>query len=204
MGEGKAFMERIWGKKKLRKDQCVILVLIGMLFCVISLPVKKEKTQSDVSDTSGVMIDNEQTFYPEKGSEDYISGWEEKLEESLRFVEGAGKVRVLITLKESEEQVLARDGTLESQETVETDASGGNRHVVESREEKSVIRTVDDRGQDVPLVVKTVAPCVEGVVVIAQGADQAQVRRDIIEAIQVLFDIDMNRIAIIKMKTNNQ
>ena len=48
------------------------------------------------------------------------------------------------------------------------------------------------------------APCVEGVVVIAQGADQAQVRRDIIEAIQVLFDIDMNRIAIIKMKTNNQ
>ncbi|MDE7232601.1 MAG: stage III sporulation protein AG, partial [Lachnospiraceae bacterium] len=178
--------------------------LIGMLFCVISLPVKKEKTQSDVSDTSGVMINNEQTFYPETGREDYISCWEEKLEESLRFVEGAGKVRVLITLKESEEQVLAKDGTLESQETVETDASGGNRHVVESREEKSVIRTVNDRGQDVPLVVKTVSPCVEGVVVIAQGADQAQVRRDIIEAIQVLFDIDMNRIAIIKMKTNNQ
>ena len=167
MGEGKAFLERIWGKKKLRKDQCVILVLIGMLFCVISLPVKKEKTQSDVSDTSGVMIDSEQTFYPEAGSEDYISSWEEKLEESLRFVEGAGKVRVLITLKESEEQVLAKDGALESQETVETDASGGKRHVVESREEKSVIRTVDDRGQDVPLVVKTVAPSVEGVVVMA-------------------------------------
>ena len=204
MGEGKAFLERIWGKKKLRKDQCVILVLIGMLICVISLPVKKEKTQSDLSDTSGAMINDEQTFYPEEGNQDYISFWEEKLEESLRFVEGAGKVRVLITLKESEEQVLVKDGTLESQETVETDASGGNRHVVENREEQSVIRTVDDRGQDVPLVVKTVAPCVEGVVVIAQGADQAQVRRDIIEAIQVLFDIDMNRIAIIKMKTNNQ
>ena len=204
MGEGKAFLERMWSKKKLRKDQCVILVLIGMLFCVISLPVKKETTQSNVSDISGVMIDDEQMFYSEKESEDYISCWEEKLEESLRFVEGAGKVRVLITLKESEEQILAKDGALESRETVETDASGGNRHVVESREEKSVIRTVDERGQDVPLVVKTVAPCVEGVVVIAQGADQAQVRKDIIEAIQVLFDIDMNRIAIIKMKTNNQ
>ncbi|MDE7427779.1 MAG: hypothetical protein K2N00_00670, partial [Lachnospiraceae bacterium] len=170
----------------------------------ISLPVKKEKAQSDLSDTSSLTIDNEQTFSSEKGSKDYISCWEEKLEESLRFVEGAGKVRVLITLKESEEKVLAKDGTLENQETVETDASGGNRHIVESREEKSVIRTVDDRGQDVPLVVKTVSPCVEGVVVIAQGADQAQVRKDIIEAIQVLFDIDMNRIAIIKMKTNNQ
>ena len=204
MEEGKAFLERIRSKKILRKDQCVILILIGMLFCVISLPVKKEKAQSDLSDTSSLTIDNEQTFSFEKGSKDYISCWEEKLEESLRFVEGAGKVRVLITLKESEEQVLAKDGTLENQETVETDASGGNRHIVESREEKSVIRTVDDRGQDVPLVVKTVSPCVEGVVVIAQGADQAQVRKDIIEAIQVLFDIDMNRIAIIKMKTNNQ
>ena len=40
--------------------------------------------------------------------------------------------------------------------------------------------------------------------VIAQGADRQQVRRDIIEAIQVLFDVDMNRISIIKMKTNNQ
>ena len=204
MEEGKAFLERIWSKKKLRKDQCVILVLIGMLFCVISLPVKKEQIQSDISDTSGDIVNNEQTFCLEEGSKDYISCWEKKLEESLRFVEGAGKVRVLITLKESEEQVLAKDGALESQETVETDASGGNRHVVESREEKTVIRTVDDRGQDVPLVVKTMAPCVEGVVVITQGADQAQVRRDIIEAIQVLFDIDMNRIAIIKMKTNNQ
>ena len=65
-------------------------------------------------------------------------------------------------------------------------------------------RQVDERGQNVPLVVKTTAPAVEGVVVIAQGADRAQVRSDIIEAIQVLFDVDMNRIAIIKMKTNNQ
>ncbi len=55
-----------------------------------------------------------------------------------------------------------------------------------------------------PLVVRTVAPDVEGVLVIAQGADRQQVRRDIIEAIQVLFDVDMNRISIIKMKTNNQ
>lgn len=204
MGEGKSFWERAWSKKGLRKDQCIILVLIGMLFCVISLPVKKEKTQSDLSDTTGAMIENEQTFYPDENSGDYVSYWEEKLEESLRSVEGAGSVRVLITLKESEEKVLAEDGTQESMDTVETDAAGGTRHVVENRKEKSVICTVNERGQNVPLVVKTVSPCVEGVVVIAQGADRVQVRRDIIGAIQVLFDIDMNRIAIIKMKTNNQ
>ena len=204
MGEAKKFFERIGGAKKLRKDQCLILILAGVLLCVISLPVEKDKSKSDLLDTTGATIQNEHTFAEEKKGKDYVSYWEEKLEESLRCVEGAGKVRVLIYTGESEEIILARDGVEEFSDTTETDAAGGNRHIAENRLDKTVICTVDERGQNVPLVVKTKAPGVEGVVVIAQGADRAQVRRDIIEAIQVLFDVDMNRISIIKMKTNNQ
>lgn len=48
----------------------------------------------------------------------------------------------------------------------------------------------------------TIEPVVEGVVVIAQGADRGNVRENIIEAIQVLFDIDPNKIKIVKMKNN--
>lgn len=203
MGEGKKFFERISGGKKLRKDQCLILVLAGVLLCVISLPVEKEKSKSGLLDTTDAIIKNEHTFEGEKNA-DYVTCWEEKLEESLRCVEGAGKVKVLLYVGESEEMILARDGVEEVSDTTETDASGGTRHISESRTDKTVVRTVDERGQNVPLVVKTAAPGVEGVVVIAQGADRAQVRRDIFEAIQVLFDVDMNRISIIKMKTNNQ
>lgn len=203
MGEAKKLFERVSGGKKLRKDQCLILILAGVLFCVISLPTEKDKSKSGLTDTSATIIKNEHTFEEEK-STDYVTGWEEKLEESLRCVEGAGKVRVLLYVGESEEMILAKDGTEETSDTTETDAAGGNRHITESRLDKKVVCTVDERGQNVPLVVKTVAPNVEGVVVIAQGADKAQVRRDIIEAIQVLFDVDMNRISIIKMKTNNQ
>ena len=147
---------------------------------------------------------NEHTFDKEEISRDYVTYWEEKLEESLQCVEGAGEVRVLIYTGGSEETILARDGSEEFSDTTETDAAGGSRHISENRLDKTVVRTVDERGQNVPLVVRTVAPDVEGVLVIAQGADRQQVRRDIIEAIQVLFDVDMNRIAIIKMKTNNQ
>lgn len=203
MGAAKKLVERICGGKKLRKDQCLILILAGVLLCVVSLPVEKEKTKSDLLDASETIIKNEHTF-EEEASADYVEYWEKKLEESLRCVEGAGKVRVLIYTGESEEMILAREGAEENSDTMETDASGGNRHIQESRQDKTVVCTVDERGQDVPLVIKTIAPSVEGVVVIAQGADRAQVRRDIIEAIQVLFDVDMNRISIIKMKTNNQ
>lgn len=203
MEEAKKLFKRIGGDRKLRKDQCLILILAGILLCVISLPVEKEKSKPRLLDTSGGMIEDEQTFEGENDS-DYVTYWEEKLEESLRCVEGAGKVRVLIYTGESEEMVLARDGTEEISDTTEADAAGGNRHISENRLDKTVVRTVDERGQEVPLVVKTISPDVKGVVVIAQGADRAQVRRDIIEAIQVLFDVDMNRISIIKMKTNNQ
>lgn len=192
---------------KLRKDQCLILVLVGMLLCVISLPTEKKNTKSDLWDAADDKIENKQMFESKKEageSGSYAAYWEEKLEESLRFVEGAGQVRVLITLAGSEEQILTRDGKEEVSDTQETDAAGGSRHVSETKMDKSVVRTVDERGQEVPLVVRTVSPEVEGVVVIAQGAGSARVRRDIIEAIQVLFEVDMNRIAIIKMKTNNQ
>ncbi len=203
MGAAKKLAERICGGKKLRKDQCLILILAGVLLCVVSLPVEKEKTKSDLLDASETIIKSERTFGAEEDA-DYVEYWEKRLEESLRCVEGAGRVRVLIYTGESEEMILAREGAVENSDTTETDASGGNRHIQESRQDKTVVCTVDERGQNVPLVIKTIAPSVEGVVVIAQGADRAQVRRDIIEAIQVLFDVDMNRISIIKMKTNNQ
>ncbi len=204
MGEVKKILGKISGGKKLGKDQCLILILAGILLCVISLPVEKDKSKSDLLDESGTIMKNEHTFGKEEISRDYVTYWEEKLEESLQCVEGAGEVRVLIYTGGSEETILARDGSEEFSDTTETDAAGGSRHISENRLDKTVVRTVDERGQNVPLVVRTVAPDVEGVLVIAQGADRQQVRRDIIEAIQVLFDVDMNRISIIKMKTNNQ
>ncbi len=204
MGEVKKILGKISGGKKLGKDQCLILILAGILLCVISLPVEKDKSKSDLLDESGTIMKNEHTFDKEEISRDYVTYWEEKLEESLQCVEGAGEVRVLIYTGVSEETILARDGSEEFSDTTETDAAGGSRHISENRLDKTVVRTVDERGQNVPLVVRTVAPDVEGVLVIAQGADRQQVRRDIIEAIQVLFDVDMNRISIIKMKTNNQ
>ncbi len=206
MGEIKKKWQQLTGGKKFRKDQCLILVLVGMLLCVISLPTEKEKSKSNLWDTTDDKIQNKQMFdsTEEADNSSYAAHWEEKLEESLRFVEGAGQVRVLITLAGSEEQVLTRDGKEEVSDTQETDAAGGSRHVSETRLDRSVVRTVDERGKEVPLVVRTIAPEVEGVVVIAQGAGSERVRRDIIEAIQVLFEVDMNRIAIIKMKINNQ
>ena len=202
--DGKKLLNRLTGGKKIRKDQCLIVILLGVLLCVISLPVEKSTVKSDISDRADDKISEHKQSATGNESADYVREWEKKLEESLLYIEGAGQVKVLITLKESEQKILAKDGTEDISETTETDASGGSRRMTENTMEKNTVYTVDESGQDVPYVVKTITPTVEGVVVIAQGADIPRVRQNIIESIQVLFDIDMNKITIVKMKNNNQ
>ncbi len=201
--------EKMTGGKKLRKDQCLIIVLVGILLCVIALPVGQKESKSDISNMINDTIDNHITTdagednsgVPNTASS-YTEYWENKLEDALREVEGVGKVKVLINLSQSEQMVVEKDGPEVYSETTEADVAGGSRTVGETRVEKSTVYTVDDRGQDIPYVVMTIAPDVEGVVVIAQGGGTLSVQENIIEAIQVLFDIDANKIKIVKMKNN--
>lgn len=213
MEDGKKFFESLTKGKKLRKDQCLIIILTGILLCVIVWPVKTTESKSGISDIIDDTIEIHKNNSQEAAAEGtwesdaesvYVSYWEDRLENTLSYVDGAGEVKVLITLKESEEKIVEKDGTEEVADTVENDAAGGNRTIGESRTEKTTIYTIDEKGDSVPYVVKTIPPVVEGVVVIAQGADQITVRQNIIEAIQVLFDIDMNKITVVKMKNNNQ
>ena len=210
MEGAKKLLERMTGKKKLQKDQCLIIILAGILLCIIAVPVKQDDSKSNISNIINDTIENHTTddaakAYAEMTEEavgDYAGYWEQRLEDVLRYVEGAGNVKVLITLKESEYRIVEKDGLEEYTNTEEADSAGGSRTIGESRVEKSTIYTTDERGQSIPYVAKTISPTVEGVVVIAQGAGKQSVQDNIIEAIQVLFDIDANKIKIVKMKNN--
>lgn len=202
MDEIRKIIEKVTGGKKLQKDQCLIIILVGVLLCVIAIPVEKKDSKSDLSNTIDDTIDNHTVSETADDTSDYAGYWEQKLEEALRYVEGVGKVRVLITLQNSEHKIVEKDGPEEFSNTDEADSAGGSRTLEESRLDKSTIYTDDGQGRNVPYVVMTIEPVVEGVVVIAQGADQMSVRENIIEAIQVLFDIDANKIKIVKMKNN--
>lgn len=195
-------LEELLRHKKIRKDQCLILVLTGILLCVIALPVKDDKKLSvtDETVTTGLRKDEIRM----DSGEEYTDDWEKRLEETLSCIEGAGKVRVLITLRESESRVVEKDKVEESSDTVERDSTGGTRSIMEQKEDGSTVFAPDAAGQNVPYVVKTTAPVVEGVVVVAQGADNSLVKQEIIASVQVLFNLDVNKIRVVKMKNINQ
>ena len=80
------------------QNKWILLLLAGLLLLVLALPVSGPKEQ----ETEGTKKETEV-------EEDYASQAEEKLERILTQMEGAGKVKVMITLSSSSEKVVEKD-----------------------------------------------------------------------------------------------
>lgn len=138
---------------------------------------------------------------PEEGTlEEYTEALEKKLEESLTEISGVGEVKVVITMASSTEKVVEKEQPVNRSSTAETDYQGGSRNVNTVEMGDATVYSTQS-GQSEPYVVKVIQPKVEGVVVVAQGAGNGNVNRNITEAIQVLFGIEAHKIKVLKMKT---
>lgn len=130
----------------------------------------------------------------------YTQNLEKELESILSSVDGAGKVRVMITLKNtSTKEVLMEEPYSESNVT-EHDGDGGSRDTNEKSQDYHVIYKESSDGTMIPFVVSEISPQVEGVAVVAEGGDSAVVKEKITGIIKALFGIEINKIAVGKMK----
>lgn len=200
-------------KIKMRKDQFVICILAGILLVIMAMP-STEKKNSNASkygiwDSDASIIEEkakeetEETGQSEKfgDAEEYESYMENKLEQAISAMEGAGKVKVMVTVNTSRELVVEKDVPITRNGTQESDSEGGNRNISEWKQEEETVYTRQNDGSSTPYVVKTLQPLIEGVVVVAQGGDRPEVRRNITEAIVALFDIEPHKIKVVKMKS---
>ncbi len=173
--------------KNLKKDQICILLLIGVLLMVISIPTKKNVNETKKSEES-TEIQTDEYAYAEQ--------LESQLESILTEVEGVGTVSVMVTLQSSAEQIVEKDIREEAEELAETDSQGGNRDTKNTvREEETIYKDGDSQS---PYVRKALMPRVEGVLVVAEGGNQPVVVKNITEVIQALFGIESHKIKIVK------
>ena len=172
----------------------LICVAAGVFLLFLSIPVeKKEQKQEEQKIASETTVENTELNA-------YIENLENKLKAVLSNVDGIGEVEVMITAKSSKEKVTLKDTPYSRKDTTETDSTGGTRENVEiSSEESSVMEKAED-GSESPYITKEVQPESEGVVVIAQGADQKKVETEINEAVVALFDVPSHKIKVMKMK----
>lgn len=183
------------------KNNLIVVVLVGILLMVIALPVKKkdsEKPQNTIK--AGNDEINNDSYTIEEDS--YVENMEKRLEAALSRLDGAGEVKVMITLSSSAEVVLQKDSSGSLSETVEEDGEGGSRSIrVQNMDETTVYTS--EGGQSVPYVVKTITPKVEGVIVLAEGAGEGNVSMEILDAVRVIFGIEAHRVKVMKLDGTN-
>jgi stage III sporulation protein AG len=124
---------------------------------------------------------------------------ENKLKSILSKVSGIGEVEVMITLKASEEQVPLKDNPSTQESVNEVDGEGGSRINNNVTREESTVLVTDDNGSSMPYILQELEPKVEGVLVIAEGGDNAQVIADITKAAEVLFGVPPYKVEVMKM-----
>lgn len=182
-------------KGTLKKDQLLIILLVGILLLVIAVPTGKSKkdTTGAAENTSDTAVGNGQAT-----DDAYVSYMEKHLEEMLSQMSGVGRVTVMITLKSSTEKVVEKDIEKDSETVTEDDSQGGNRSTQSTTHGEATVYTGGTGESQSPYISKEISPQVEGVVVLASGGDNAVVIKNITEAVQALFSIDTHKIKIMK------
>ena len=123
-----------------------------------------------------------------------LSDTENRIAEALSKIQGAGKVSVVLTLRSGTEQVIARDESV-------ANTSKGAGDSAETSSERSVTSVVISAGSSVetPITLKYIYPEFLGALVVAEGADDAAVKLQLVRAVSGLTGLGADRIVVTKM-----
>ena len=189
------FTNKEGGENKLR-DRWMLLALFGILILVIVWPVGSKSKEADNQVSESVAGTEKRTY---NYAEQYTASMELRLKEILENVDGAGAVQVMITVKNNGEQVVEKDKSYSESKTIQSGDGGQNTTAANTSRSESTVYDRTDSGS--PYVVKQLEPEIEGVLVAAQGAGDETVVNEITYAVQVLFDVPVHKIKVVKMSS---
>ena len=111
----------------------------------------------------------------------------QQLTDILRQIRGVGKVQVLLTISKGERTEYQQD---EDQHTTETESS--------IQKETIIIRDGEDA--ESALIIQVIPPEYLGAVVVCEGADDANVKLAIVDAVSKATGLRSDSISVLKMK----
>lgn len=112
----------------------------------------------------------------------------------LSQVQGAGQVMVTVSLESGPEQSYARNATIVKSSIEEKDTSGGTRLTTEANEKTEVVFA---QGQGGALIIKEMGPQIKGVLVVAEGAKDAEIKAQLSKAVQTMLNMPAHRVMVL-------
>ncbi len=122
----------------------------------------------------------------------------EKLELILSKIQGVGEVKVFVNYSESSEVVAMYNENTKTSNTEENDTSGGVRKIQETDSQKDIIYQ-EENGEKTPITQKIIQPKVEGAIITAKGANNAEVKTKIVQAVEAVTGLATHKIQVFEM-----
>ncbi|REJ25459.1 MAG: stage III sporulation protein AG [Bacillaceae bacterium] len=190
-------------KKSATYPFMLILLTLGIAFMLIGSFLSGESKTVETINTAAEEEDVEPAFKQttsEKGTiERYEQEYANELKGALQSISGVGEVEVIVNVDSSSESVLEKNRSIQNQTTDETDREGGKRQVEDKSVDEQVV-IIRKGDQESPIVVKTEKPKIRGVLVVAKGAENVQIKKMITDAVTRVLDVDSHRVAVLPKK----
>ena len=190
-------------KNNKKKIENLIFFVIILIITIVVINIiwngdkKSSKDENLQNDTSKQLARQNTNATIEVGSNS-TNELEIRLKDILSKIQGVGEVEVLINYSESSEIVPMYNENTKSSNTEETDTSGGTRTIQETDSQKEIIYQ-ENSGEKTPITQKVVEPKIEGAIITAKGANNADVKAKIIQAVEAVTGLATHKIQVFEM-----
>jgi stage III sporulation protein AG len=182
------------GDKKKPRSMYVYLalLLVGVVLMFISANPDRERAPVVPPQSAEVAA-------PALARADYRERLERDLESHLKKIRGVGDVSVLITLEGGPVFEYAQNRENTERVTEEDDGAGGTRNITEHTERRQAVITRENNSEQA-LVSRERLPQVNGVLVVAGGAENPWIKEQITHAVEAALNLPSHRIRVLPMK----
>lgn len=190
-----------YGSKKII-EKAVIIAIVGVICIIAGSVIFEGSSTKGVTDRKLDSISNTATAETIKqADEDPKNEMEKSLASILSKIKGAGKVDVMITFYSGNESIPALDVKTSESDTSEKDKEGGSRIIKQADiENKTIYEEID--GVKKPFIVKELLPKVKGVVIVAEGVEDIEVKSNLAKATEALLDVATHKIQVFQRTSN--
>lgn len=195
------FIEKISKDKKIGPLLIIVLILIFVCICLSYFSDVKSISNNGKKTGANVTINDnlEDNAVIDKN---YEEEQKKNLEEILSHIDGVGNVKVELRFAGSDRKVPAKDKNTQESKTEETDSNGGKRVNSQLTSGDEIVMEDGEKG-NTPFILETQKPSVSGVIVVAEGAQDAKIKYEITKAIANLYDISLEEVSVFSMKTES-
>ncbi len=183
-------------KKKIENLIFFIVICIITVFVINLIWNDSSSEEQDVESQNGKELAS--NLNVDIVSENSDNSIELELKNILSKISGVGDVEIYISYSESSEVIAMYNESSTTSVTEETDDSGGIRKIEETDSQKDIIYK-EDSGDKTPMTQKVIEPKIEGAIIAAKGANNIDVKNNIIKAVEAVTGIATHKIQVFEM-----